>query len=132
MNTTENNKLIRDFMGDNAIELNVPFVYEIGDELMLSGKLCNHAEDAEIEVRGELSADNDFDAWNATIEVNDYHNSWNRIMPVVEKITSLEEFDDYDAVNHANTALANALISTDINAAYSEIVDFINWYNQNK
>ncbi len=63
-----------------------------------------------------------------------YHTSWNWLMPVVEKIKSIEtakrigiiEFGDW------NEVLNKALITVNIKTIYTAVVEFITWLNKHK
>lgn len=55
-----------------------------------------------------------------------YHTSWNWLMPVVEKIVRMKEFQ----VGRNSNAIASALLCVDIKILYPEVVEFIKWYNK--
>lgn len=80
-----------------------------------------------------------------------FHKSWNLLMPVVEKIESLDKIDkrvyfkisggevfigvlkgiqgtEYEFLYQENGYFENSKI----NAVYKAVVEFIKWYNQNK
>ena len=66
-----------------------------------------------------------------------YHSSWDWLMPVVEKIESL----NYEFIIFRTTANINRGESQEFpyyqgetkkEAAYKAVVEFIKWYNQNK
>jgi hypothetical protein len=87
MNTTENNKLIAEF---------------------LHGKNANHP--------------------------NQYHENWNEIMQVVEKIESLA-YDvqiilDYCIITNGDYSQTTQLGGAKIHSVYNACVEFIKWYNQ--
>ena len=55
-----------------------------------------------------------------------YHTSWDWLMPVVQKVSSLcDEPYELDNMKHA-------LLTGDIESVYDDVVEFIKWYNQNK
>jgi len=56
-----------------------------------------------------------------------FHISWDWLMPVVDKMNTTELWEEYDI-----SYLATYLVSTDINATYNAVVEFINEYNKNK
>ena len=56
-----------------------------------------------------------------------YNSSWDWLMPVVEKMNTTELWEEYDI-----SYLATYLVSTDINATYNAVIEFINEYNKNK
>ena len=56
-----------------------------------------------------------------------YHESWDWLMPVVEKMNTTELWESYDISD-----LAVCLVSVDINATYKAVVEFIHRYNKNK
>ncbi len=51
-----------------------------------------------------------------------YNQSWDWLMPVVEKISGL----------HLNDYVTTLPLSTDIKTAHKAVVEFIKWYNQQK
>ena len=57
-----------------------------------------------------------------------FHNSWDWLMPVVEKIDELE----YELPEDSNLIgdITHGLVSLDIKMTYSAVVEFINWYNK--
>ncbi len=120
---TENNKLIAKFMGNTTIRINVPFEYDLGEELPTSGNLCKSIADAEEEVRTEID-EGVITGYEVSMEAPEYDTSWDWLMPVVEKIlNTCAEIDE----------LEKAAIITDqvpyIDCAYEEVVNFIKWYN---
>lgn len=71
-------------------------------------------------------------------KILEYHKSWDWLMPVVDKIKSLDESEfNYQATNMTlfrkqKKSLLNIPISSEIDVVYSQIVDFIKWYNDAK
>jgi len=64
-----------------------------------------------------------------------YHKDWNWIMPVV--IKCFDVYCDVEGVSVFNAdnqqfKLNDALLLTDINALWLAVIEFIEWYNQNK
>jgi hypothetical protein len=105
MNTTENNKLIAEFMG----ELVVPSqgIYLIPNTMNLI-----HND--------ELT--------HLQFVVNDlkYHKSWDWLMPVVEEIDHLEyESERLDKIDRA-------IKSRHVGNTCNAVVEFSKWYNKNK
>jgi hypothetical protein len=115
MNTTENNKLLAEFLGYKTYKMN--------------GVLNVHY--SEVNVR--------------TIQDTHYHTDWNWLMQVVEKIESLGycliiggrttknyceirgEADDF------TTKYSDSYGETKIEAVYNACIEFVKWYNeQNK
>lgn len=64
-------------------------------------------------------------SYKAMREILDYYNSWDWLMPVVEKIKQLEIVDFTK-----KKPIMNALIDIDINVLYNSVVEFIKWYNK--
>ena len=99
MNTQENNKMIAEFMG-------LEHCYRpYGDGFMEVKKegLCIELEDLQ------------------------YHESWDWLMPVVEKI--LNKSDDDELIERFYE-IQNVIPNRE--ATYQAVVEFINEYNQNK
>ena len=61
-----------------------------------------------------------------------YHQSWDWLMPCVEKINSLHKLDLWNKNNVDRYALMEALDGVDINDTYYLIIMFIKWYNKTK
>lgn len=106
----EGNRLIAEFMG-------LPHHYDTDDNLMFE-----HCEDSLIYPQ-DLG----------------YHTSWDWLMPVVEKIETLEDGDAIVTIEMDNCqivyGLDNAALfdtSDKIGNTYAAVVEFIKWYNQNK
>lgn len=109
MNTTENNKLIAEFMGEQ-------FTDSSGVVQGLNYKLIEKKH-------GE--GNNGFR----------FHTCWNWLMPVVEKIQKLyEECVDYNNQMPGDYyyKVLDKGISTPREIIYQAVVEFIKWYNQNK
>lgn len=100
METTENNKLIAEFMGlkTTLTHKGIKEYYKIEYN---SGTWYEH---------------NDLQ----------YHSSWGWLMPVVREILTLIDINqsDYDA-----SALKFEVLDDDINQAYKEVIEFIKEYN---
>ena len=56
--------------------------------------------------------------------------SWNWLMPVVEKIDDL--FGDMDEVDDMINKVHNSVLQFDISVLHKSVIEFIKWYNQNK
>ena len=82
-----------------------------------------------------------FDNWRG-IEHLEYHTSWNWLMPVVEKIENITggmligrmfcEIEYQDPIKrdlHFKVRIASGV---KINAVHGAVVEFIEWYNQQK
>lgn len=138
----EGNKLIAEFMGNEMIEISIPFQYELGVPLPISGNTCT-IDNADEEVRLEIDEGNINGAEMMT-EILNYNSSWDKLMPVVEKIESTnrkveisectcfiypnETLENYDEYNYEITTI----YPTKIKAVYNAVVKFIKWYNQSK
>lgn len=125
MNTEEGNKLIADFMGARA------------------------------DTYGKWFIDHKFLGYEA--KDFQYHTSWDWLMPVVEKIESIyNEHHGYFGVHISSNSCSiqgtnlhkaiedlsgygwvymsdsNAILNTKIESTWYNVVEFINWHNQNK
>jgi hypothetical protein len=101
--TTENNKLIAEFLGAkyNQEEKLLYFdsIYQKkGKNFFYDYELC-------------------------------YHSDWNWLMQVVEKIKPLNKNVNHHYLRLMNMTLSEAL---NIDYLYSNVVEFIKWYNENK
>lgn len=137
MNTTENNKLIAEFRGGKYV-----------DECLMEFEDFYAVKEI---VEGDFIYTNCFDSDNEL----QFHSSWDWLMPVVEKIESLEGLDvlgfcsfakepysvDIKAfstcINVYGTASHKPSISfkrvgTKLENTYLAVVEFIKWYNENK
>jgi len=117
MNTTENNKLIAEFMGIESFK----------DSLA-------SLNDGKINISKDV------------YEQAKYHTSWDWLMPVVEKIESII-FDENNSFNVTIGSTIYCVIQdsngecydmtydgekTKLLVVYKAIVEFIKWYNENK
>lgn len=57
-----------------------------------------------------------------------YHTSWDWLMPVIEKCKESQIFGSQRLI----TNIYNRLLELDILATHANVVDFIEFYNQNK
>jgi len=105
MNTTENNKLIVQFMELKPIKVNTDFYALAKNHVHVTGK------NTDIVISGFS-------------ECAKYNSDWNWLMEVVEKIANIKGFFEIE----------NDLIDMKINAKISDVynacVEFIKWYNQ--
>ncbi len=58
-----------------------------------------------------------------------YNSDWNWLMPVIQKMTTTEEFQDKYEYNNLFWETFNQL---DIDEIYTQVILFIEWYNENK
>lgn len=58
-----------------------------------------------------------------------YHSDWNWLMPVITKVTILEEFQEQYEFNEL---FWDTFTQLDINDIYQQVILFIKWYNANK
>ena len=116
----ENNKLIAEFMGTpNSIGGNIPFIYEIGEPLPFSSIICTNEN-----ILDEILREVDEFGSELTPYITWYHNSWDWLMPVVEKILIIS--------NELNNIEKFSVITDQvpyINEVYKAVVEFIKWYN---
>jgi len=113
--TIEGNKLIAEFMEEediSAIFQTEPFVTEV----RISHKSINELEKQGAEVRLY------------------YHDNWNKLMPVVEKIAAMDN-EDADGLTSWEGYEDLVLIQmTSIlchkQEVYNRVIQFITWYNQ--
>lgn len=115
MNTTENNKLIAEFMGLRPV-LVKPDVYAYSDLPFFS-----------------TTADSPEKIMDTVANYAKYNVSWDWLMPVV--IKCFEKYDEVYSTNVFNSEnhqfkLNDALLETNINSLYKVVVDFIKWYNE--
>jgi hypothetical protein len=64
-----------------------------------------------------------------------FHDSWDWLMPVVEKISSIcdEEFDEYGYYEeHKETIISSLSLINGITPVYESVISFIKWYNKQK
>jgi hypothetical protein len=63
-----------------------------------------------------------------------YHTSWNSLMPVVEKIMAITDMEGVrkDRLDFEKSLIAKYHIGTDIDTVWAAVVNFIQWYTQNK
>ena len=106
MNTTENNKLIADFMG-------IKYVYD--DKYIENIK--------EMRVNGVM-----FEQGYMLSELK-YNTDWNWLMPVVREIYNTE-LPNED--NNYIGDITEALLDVDIQSLHKAVIEFIKWYNLNK
>ena len=137
MNTVENNKLIAEFMGNTMIAVNIPFEYEVGEELPTSGNICKDIVDAQEEVLTELD-EGVINGQSVLLQTPTYDTSWDWLMPVVEKIEIIEwegksfEFYIVGKGCFLNDKPPTTFGETKIEATYKAVVEFIKWYNKNQ
>ena len=67
---------------------------------------------------------------NQCISAPKYHKEWNWLMLVVEKIDAM--FGEDNEVDDAINRVHNAVLSFDRDKTYRAVVEFIEWYNENK
>ena len=124
MNTTENNKLIVEFMG--GLFNKHSNKYGIGNaEFITIGKLNN-----------VVKAINHYDIVDLK-----YHSDWNWLMQVVEKIETIENYRFDVEIRQSVVVIFDkdeqqdileVDSDTNIDAVYTACVEFVKWYNEQK
>ena len=112
MNTTENNKLIEEFMGGTPMS----------DEQFKA--IIKHNEDNNTFHNPPLKKGFDLS----------YHTDWNALMPVIGKCESVK-LDSLGSETSYDRLLGNImhrLVQQDILSTQRNVVEFIKWYNENK
>jgi hypothetical protein len=61
-----------------------------------------------------------------------YHDSWNWLIPVIEKIVNLGLTSDIKNCAGQAYKVSHEPIGNEIPIHYKNVVEFIKWYNQNK
>lgn len=62
----------------------------------------------------------------------EYHYSWDWLMPVVGKSCEMHDQETYYYIGDHYDALERNLYNADIRAAWANLTDIIQWYNENK
>lgn len=102
MNTTENNKLIAEFMGFSLAE-------EIAPKLYINSK----------------------EKKQMYLSQMAYHSSWDWLMPVIYRITRLG-ISWSDEGTRLFLKIGDCLCLINLEATYNAVVDVIKWYNEQK
>ena len=107
MDTTENNRLISEFMGMKPNRYN-----------SFPLKPTDFAQDGDADVRYSDMK---------------YHKSWDWLMPVIDKIRSEVCYVKYKEHTASMIDDGGIYINTKFREnTYNDVVEFIKWYNQNK
>ena len=126
----ENNILIAGFMGQREIIVNIPFSYEVGEEMPTSGNICNSILDAEEEVQTEIDEGN-LTGCDVLLQTPQYHTSWDWLMPCIGKIKNTPRNHKKGYWNYIDKIDAS-LTEIDMEITYKAVVEFIIWHNKNK
>ena len=80
-----------------------------------------------------MGVDKHYEAQSSNM-FNQYHTSWDRLMPVVEKIKILVMEDDSDELYNSEEwdNITHTLVQIEIKSVYQAVVEFINEYNKTK
>lgn len=119
MNTTENNKLIAEFMGFEPEKKKLLTPDRYGNLFM--------KESTTYQIRP--IRDDGFSNFHIDFQL-EYHTSWDWLMPVVKEVKLSASGEDryYEVLDRID----NALMEVDINYTYQHVVDFITNYNKTK
>lgn len=69
-----------------------------------------------------------FDIYNIKLE---YHNSWDWLMPVVQKCLKINE-ENLDEWEKYYENIDDSFYQINITQTYKEVLNFIKWYNKQK
>jgi hypothetical protein len=119
MNTTENNKLIAQFMG-HKISTFYAFILCDGTYEAVDKFWTNHGNNFE----GDIYTTGQ----NIPFDGLKYHISFEWLMPVVNKCYEYGELDN----KHREAIIETFSDTININDTYKEVINFINWYNKKK
>ena len=125
MNTTENNKIIAEFLGYIKHETNFTKGKNKVTYKLLNPNTPNGLP--LIKIYEEST-------------INKLHSDWNWLMEVAEKIESLGYNTKIESLEHTRVSIGNGkyltLVEVDnetkIQAVYNACIEFIKWYNENK
>lgn len=112
METHENNKLIAEFMGLKPVET--------FGRYSISLNHCTCREDTPEKALEGFGS------------VAKYHESFDWLMPVVEKCVTTSKPYEWDSHEKMTDILHDALWTLNIVEVHKAVVDFITWYNENK
>ena len=112
MNTTDNNKLIAEFMG---IELE-----ETLHGLMVYAIVIN---------RNNPLKENDIETDFFEPQELKYHTSWDWLIPVVQKLN--EDVESSFIKTEYMSEISSHILVNERLFAHQRVVEFINWYNKN-
>lgn len=107
---TENNKIIAEFMG---LELE-----ETLSDKMVYARLEFNNPNKQNDCQTEFYEEHELL----------YHFNWNWLIEVIEKCRECQIFGSQRLIDNIN----NRLMQLDLLATYNNVVDFIEWHNQNK
>jgi len=107
MNINENNKLIAEFLNAPCCQTNSP-QYDFSD----------------ISIEDNVI----YDGW-VYLKHMKFHQSWDWLMPVVEKIMNMIKPEKETDGWYAYYAIENNLCLVDIELTYRQVNEFIKWYN---
>lgn len=123
MSKLDNNKLIAEFM--NITKLESYYLYPL---LLPQFKDTDHARWCS---QLETSFNDVF--WEISINNIEYHSSWDWLMPVVRKIVEICCEDGGDLfLSDEYTSVLETVPLAIIEDSHKVVVEFINFYNQNK
>ena len=139
---SEGNKLIHDFMGDDKIIATLPFTY-YQDELLPKTSLAPTDENIRKEILEELYEPSGSLGDDPLIEIKKYNNSWDCLMPVIEKIENIildnDKYYNFQILGGCYVIIISShgdeLITIDnkeskLDCSYEAVVQFIKWYNK--
>ena len=122
MTTQENNKLIAEFMGYKLMPCNRGKAWDIGKSIP--------SKDHLFPIQGVLHTGNELK----------FHSSWDWIMPVVEKINTIEDYKYSVSINYHYTTITDNQLTEIIvdedtdtdtrSGCYKAVIEFINQYNK--
>lgn len=126
-NTTENNKLIAEFMGyENIAKVNHHPIYKITS-------LSHEAPDFDNRIMETI------DTFSPYFDDMKFSTDWNWLMPVIKEIGDRTDFELVMGYGHCYWNNAGDQPLGDFDGGYSDIIyiynaviEFIKWYNLNK
>jgi hypothetical protein len=116
MTIVNKNKIIALFMGGITSEMNNNIVQGFQNIWLPIYGICNWTT---------INIENS--------KILEYHKSWDWLIPVIDKITSMEEYIEYK--NNTSNIISDGGIFINtrfINDTYNDVINFINWYNENQ
>lgn len=126
MTTIEKNKLITDFMGtyrnyDGNYSGTFSMIEHGGNVSYTKNNGRDHVTDGAV-IRVSYS-----------LEELLYNKSWDWLIPVINKITDLDEYTQYKNDNSMMFSDGSIYINTKfIESTYDQVIEFLEWYNKNK